>query len=40
MVAKAILGVDMLEVGATITNNLQGKVNKGNKKIPQVQSEV
>lgn len=38
--AKVVLEVDMSKVGATITNNLQEKVNKGNKRIPQVQSEV
>lgn len=38
--AKVVLEVDMSKVGATITNNLQEKVNKGNKRIPQVQFEV
>lgn len=40
VVAKVVLEVDMSKVGATITNNLQEKVNKGNKRIPQVQFEV
>lgn len=34
VVVEAVSKVDMLEVGATITNNLQDKVNKGNMKIP------
>lgn len=38
--AKVVLEVDMSKVGATITNNLQEKVNKGNKRIPQVLFEV
>ena len=34
VVEKVILEVDMLEVEATITNNLSEKENKGKKKIP------